>query len=169
MQKKPEGNTILNDVVDLRPNGSLELRSRFARRVDLPGDKRIAVFNARVQQLKQQLVLGLDVVVQRALQHADITGHVLDAGGVKSFGKENVGGALQDFFESRSSFGLLQMPRRFSRPQRAWHVFPFPKLIPHHSPLGDRHPKQSASTLALVWQTVQTHASSLVLTALFSD
>ena len=70
-----------------------------AKAIDLACNESIAVFNACQKQLKQQIVFRFYVVVERALQHADVAGDILDAGGMKAFGEKNICGALQDFFE----------------------------------------------------------------------
>src|SRR5579883_1371281 len=71
VQEQSERHFVLNDVVDLRPDGAFELFDGVALRIDLPRDVGVAILDARQQELEKQIFFRLDVVVERALEHAD--------------------------------------------------------------------------------------------------
>ena len=83
-------------------------------------DVGVAVFNARQQKLEQQILFGFDVVVERALEHADVARDIFDGSGVKALSEKNIGGALQHFLKPGAGFGLGSGVGRASRARGAW-------------------------------------------------
>ncbi len=106
VEEQAERNLVLNDVVDLCANGALELLDWIAGRIDLARDEGVAILDAGKKKLKEQIVFGFDVVVEGTFEHADVTGDVFNAGGVKTLCEKNVGGTLQDFFQASAGLGL---------------------------------------------------------------